>query len=69
MHSVDFCDPGFRLEELFAKPRAASDIRMDAIPRFEVVDPFQWEGTFPYHPKTLPNPKGNTCWTTPAGNV
>ncbi len=68
MHDSDFCDHEFRLRKLFENPRAASSITMQPVKAYEEVDRSKWNGSYPHHPRTLPNPKGSTRWENAAGN-
>ena len=69
MHDIDFCDHEFRLKQLFAESRAASSITMQPVEIYEDVSPNKWSGSYPHHPRTLPNPKGRTRRCTADGNV
>jgi 2-polyprenyl-3-methyl-5-hydroxy-6-metoxy-1,4-benzoquinol methylase len=69
MHDIDFCDHEFRLKQLFAESRAASSITMQPVEIYEDVSPNKWSGSYPHHPRTLPNPKGRTRWSTADGNI
>ncbi|MGH8564007.1 MAG: hypothetical protein ACREXW_07900 [Gammaproteobacteria bacterium] len=69
MHKVDFCDQEFRFKRLFADDRARSSITMQSVPVYEDIDPKRWSGSYPYHPRTLINPKGRSRWSTADGNV
>jgi 2-polyprenyl-3-methyl-5-hydroxy-6-metoxy-1,4-benzoquinol methylase len=68
MHEVDFCDHEFRIEDLFANPRETSRISMLPVSPFEEIDHFKWAGTFPHHPRNLPNAKGRTRWESEKRN-
>ena len=69
MHDIDFCDHEFRLKQLFAESRAASSITMQPVEVYEDLSPDKWSGSYPHHPRTMPNPKGRTRWSTADGNV
>ena len=69
MHDIDFCDHEFSLKQLFAESRAASSITMQPVQIYQDVSPNKWSGSYPHHPRTLPNPKGRTRWSTADGNV
>lgn len=69
MHDIDFCDHEFRLKQLFAESRAASSITMQPVEIYEDVSPKNWSGSYPHHPRTLPNPKGRARGSTADGNV
>ncbi|MGH8564324.1 MAG: class I SAM-dependent methyltransferase [Gammaproteobacteria bacterium] len=69
MHDIDFCDHEFRLKELFTENRAVSSITMQPVEIYEDIYPDKWSGSYPHHPRTLPNPKGRSSWSTTDGNV
>ena len=68
IHEVDFCDHEFRLAALFENPRPASTITMQPVPADADINRHKWTGSFPHHPKSMPNPKGSTRWASAEGN-
>ncbi len=68
MHEVDFCDHEFRLQKLFENPRASSSLAMESVESSQEIDRLKWTGSYPFHPRTMPNPKGSTRWENAAGN-